>query len=134
LVCEDKKVDVICWGALCEEFCIPCHGRKGCEHCEMVCGECDCDPETPTSKPKRFIWSDWMPTRATMFTRTKLMKKTITKEVPTYKWVVEDLCPHCEANCPCASIESESQLPPVPGADASIKYHLAEEPLTTNVK
>jgi hypothetical protein len=122
LVCEDKKVEIICWGCLCEDFCIPCHGKPGCEHCEMVCGECDCDPETPHAKPKKFVWTEWMPTRATMFTRTKLMKKTITKTVPSYKWVVEDLCPHCEANCPCASIDSESQLPPVPVADARLKY------------
>ena len=128
LVCEDKKIEVVCWGALCEEFCVPCHGKKGCEHCEMVCSECDCDPETPTSKPKRFIWSDWMPTRATMFTRTKLMKKTITKEVPTYKWVVEDLCQHCEANCPCASIEQGAELPPVPVTGAPLLYRVTEHP------
>lgn len=69
-----------------------------------------------------------MPTRATMFTRTKLMKKTITKEVPTYKWVVEDLCQHCEANCPCASIEQGAELPPVPVAGAPLVYRLTEHP------
>jgi hypothetical protein len=135
LVCEDKKIEVTCWGSVCEDFCIPCHGIRGCEHCEMVCGECDCNPDTPNAKAKPFVWTDWMPTKAVMFTRHKLMKKTITKNVPSYKWVVEDLCPQCEANCPCASIEPGTELPPVPPVPgASLKYHLAEEPTTTEVK
>lgn len=135
LVCEDKKVEVICWGVKCEEFCVPCHGKRCDEHCEMVCDECDSDPETPYSKPKRFIWYDWLPTKATMHTRHKLMKKTITKNVPTYKWVVEDLCPHCSANCPCASIEPGTELPPVPPVPgASLKYQFAEEPTATEVR
>jgi hypothetical protein len=121
-VCEDKKVDVICWGAKCEEFCVPCHGKRCEEHCEIVCAECDCDPDTPTSKPKRFIWTEWLPTKATMYTRTKLMKKTITKTVPTYKWVVEELCPHCQARCEYASVGSDVELPPVPVEDAVVLY------------
>jgi hypothetical protein len=122
LVCEEKKVDVICWGALCEEFCVPCYGKRGCEHCEVVCGECDCDPETPASKPKRFLWTEWLPTKAEMHTRTKLMKKTITKTVPTYKWVVEELCPHCQSRCEYASVTPDVELPPMPVDDAVVLY------------
>jgi hypothetical protein len=96
----------------------------------MVCGECNCNPESPQTKPKRFVWTEWMPTRATMFTRHKLMKKTITKNVPSYKWVVEDLCPHCEANCPCASVTPDVELPPIPVADARIKYGKTKETTT----
>lgn len=129
LVCEDKKVEINCWGVKCEEFCVPCHGQECERHCEIVCEDCDCDPEAPSSKPKKFVWTRWLPTKAEMLTRHKLMKKTITKNVPTYKWVVEDLCAQCSANCPCASVEPGTELPsvpPVPGA--SLKYNLAEDP------
>lgn len=122
LVCEDKKVEVICWGTLNEDFCLPCHGREGCEHCEIVCNECSSDPDAPTSKPKRFIWTDWLPTKAHMYTRTKLMKKTITKTVPTYKWVVEELCPRCQTRCEYASVSRTEQLPPVPVDDAVVLF------------
>lgn len=127
LVCENKKVEVVCWGCVHEDFCLPCPGKKGCEHCELVCEECDCDPETPQSHAKKFVWSDWLPTRAKMFMRAKLMKKTITKEVPSYKWVVEDLCPHCQERCDYASVKSETELPPIPVADATVLYGTTPE-------
>lgn len=130
LVCEDKKVEVICWGYQCEDFCVPCHGKRGCEHCDMVCEECSPNADGVHSKPKRFIWFDWTPTKATMYTRTKLMKKITSKKVPTYKWVVEDLCENCEANATCASVTPDVELPPVPVADARMKYEITpEEPV-----
>lgn len=130
LVCEEKKVDVVCWGAKCEEFCLPCAGIPCYENCEMVCNECcDCDPGTPNTKPKKFVWIDWKPTKAQIFTRSKLMKKTITKTVPSYHWEVEELCPYCEARCECASVGPNAKLPPVPVADTVVKYHkLSAEP------
>jgi hypothetical protein len=57
-----------------------------------------------------------------MYTRTKLMKKTITKTVPTYKWVVEELCPHCQSRCEYASVTPDVALPPVPEEDAIVLY------------
>jgi hypothetical protein len=122
LVCEDKKVEVVCWGAVCEDFCLPCHGKRGCEHCEVVCDECSNDAHAPVTRPKRFIWTDWLPTKATMHTRTKLMKKTVVKTVPTYKWVVEELCPHCQERCQYASVTPEVELPTVPVKDAVVLY------------
>jgi len=45
---------------------------------------------------KPFVWTEWIPSDcASIFTRKKLMKKTVTKSVPSYKWVVEDCCPSC---------------------------------------
>ncbi|MEX2286530.1 MAG: hypothetical protein WD648_05520 [Planctomycetaceae bacterium] len=48
------------------------------------------------------------------------MKKTITRKVPGYKWVVEDLCPQCAANCaPDAAPADGKGVPPAPAAEAS---------------
>ncbi len=132
LVCEDKKVEVICWGYQCEDFCVPGPSCRGCKHCEMVCEECSPNADGVHSKPKPFVWFDWIPKRGpTIYTRTKLMKKITSKKVPSYKWVVEDLCENCEANAPCASVTPDVELPPVPVADARLKYEITpEEPVT----
>jgi hypothetical protein len=99
LVCEEKKVEVYCYGCKCEEFCAPCPSKPGCRHCECVCDSCEHseDPDAPRAKPKPFVWFDWFPGGAKIYTRTKLMRKTETVMVPSYKWVVEDLCPDCAA-------------------------------------
>lgn len=102
VVCEEKQVEVVCWGAKCEDFCVPGKSCEKCKHCKCVCGDCGnpCDCTVPTGAPKPFVWRDWVPAHcATIFTRTKLMKKTITVTVPSYKWVVEDLCPGCSEQC-----------------------------------
>ena len=99
LVCEEKKVEVVCWGCQCEEFCLPGPGCPGCKHCEEVCGDCEAggDPQKPQAKSKRFVWTEWFPSHAEVHVKKKLMKKVVTKKVPTYKWVVEDLCAQCAA-------------------------------------
>jgi hypothetical protein len=91
LVCEEKKVDVICWGCKCEDFCVPGPSKPGCRHCECVCGDCSapCDCTVPHAKSKAFVWTDWVPGCASIFTKKKLMQKIVTKTVPSYKWVVE---------------------------------------------
>ncbi len=94
LVCEEKSVDVVCYGIKCEEFCVPGPGCEKCQHCESVCPDCNKAGE-PKSGPRPFLWSTWIPSDAKMFTKNKLMKQTVTKKVPTYKWVVEDLCAEC---------------------------------------
>jgi hypothetical protein len=117
LVCEEKKVEVLCYGCKQEDFCVPRHGRCGCEHCETVCGECEaCDPKVPHSEPKRLIWLDWIPTGAQMYTRTKLMRKTTTVKVPSYKWVVEDMCAECTAKLEAQDAAAVARLPAVEGA------------------
>lgn len=125
LVCEDKKVDVVCWGCQYEDFCLPKHNKPGCEHCKMVCADCDqpCVEGAPHVKPKRFVWTNWIPGCATMHTRTKLLKKTETVIVPSFKWVVEDLCSQCEASCHFAELGPEDEAPPPPElADAKLLY------------
>jgi hypothetical protein len=126
LVCDAKKVEVVCWGVACEDFCLPKPSEPGCRHSRIVCADCDasCDREPPVAAPKRFVWRDWIPTCAKLFTKKKLMKKTETVTVPSFKWVVEDLCTDCRLTCDVASVDAatETQLPPPPLADARLLY------------
>jgi hypothetical protein len=95
-VCEEKKVTVTLWGVAEEDFCVPGPSKPGCEYCEMV-GDPKENDKTPCYSPKKLAWTEWLPSGCpTLFTKKKLMKKTVTKTVPTYKWVVEDLCAECE--------------------------------------
>ncbi len=123
LVCENKKVEVTCWGCKCEDFCVPGPSKRGCKHCETVCGLCDeaCDPNSTHAKTKNFVWYDWMPGCATIHTRKKLMKQTVTKTIPSYKWVVEDLCPHCVASAESSPVPAGAEIPRPPIALGSIK-------------
>jgi len=117
LVCEEKKVDVICWGCQCEHFCMPKHSKPGCRHCEAVCESCEqpCDCTQPRGAPKKFVWTDWIPGCAKVYAKKKLMQKIVTKTVPSYTWVVEELCPACEANCAAVAVAPGAVVPP-PGA------------------
>jgi hypothetical protein len=128
LVCEEKKVDVVCWGCLCEDFCVPKHSKPGCLHSKPVCTDCKVCLEDCTksfhAEPKRFLWTDWCPSCAKIFTRKKLMKKIETVTVPSYKWKVECLCPRCEATCAAAEIASANDLPPPPIAAARLVYRV----------
>ncbi len=104
LECSEKKVEVICWGCKCEDFCVACKSQRGCKHCETVCENCGDKADTEVcSQSKNFVWFDWMPGAAKIHTKTKLMKKIETVTVPSYKWVVEDMCPTCAANAAAAN-------------------------------
>jgi hypothetical protein len=97
LKCEDKKVTVTMWAAKEEDQCIHGPGRIACEHCEKLGTEKD--PDVPKAEPKKFHWTHWVPfKKPDLITTNKLMKRTITKSIPSYQWVVEDLCPECAAN------------------------------------
>jgi hypothetical protein len=124
LVVEEKKVEIVCWGCECEDFCVPGPSCRGCKNCEEVCNFCDDkDPKAPYSKPHKFVWYDWTPTPcANVFTKKKLMKKVITKKVPSYKWVVEDLCPDCESKTDAASIVEGVEIPAPPVKNVKLKY------------
>lgn len=102
LVHEEKKVEIQCWGCLCEDFCVAA-GPSCCvgEKCETVCDHCDATGKSPFSAPKAFVWRNWLPGTkgADVFTRKKLMRRSITLTVPSHKWVVEELCPACAARC-----------------------------------
>jgi hypothetical protein len=66
-------------------------------------------------KPQSLVWTEWNPSkRAQIYTKKKLMKRTVTKTVPGYKWVVEDLCPACEAANPSVKPEPGAVVPPPP--------------------
>lgn len=97
LVTEEKSVAITCWGCKCEDFCLPGPSKPGCERCELVCGTCDkCrDRNSVHAEPTPFVWTKWTPGTAKIHTKKKLMKKIVTKKVPSHKWVVEDLCDQC---------------------------------------
>jgi hypothetical protein len=112
LVCEEKQVEVLCWGSKCEDFCVPGHSKPGCQHCETVCADCEAGKAgTPHTEPKGFVWYDWFPGGAKIYTRTKLMRKTEKVTVPSYKWVVEDLCPECTAKLELENAAAVARLP-----------------------
>jgi hypothetical protein len=96
-VCEEKKVEVTCWGCECEEFCIPGPSTPNCQHCKEL--KCYCvegiNPKV-SSKPKAFSWTSWLPGGASIYTKKKLMKRTTMEKIPTHLWVVEELCPECK--------------------------------------
>ena len=97
---------------MCEEFCAPGKSHRGCKNCELVCQ--DCDPAV-CSEPKEFEWYDWEPGCAKhIYTKKKLMKKTIPKTIPSFKWVVEESCPSCQTACPYALIPPGATVPPPP--------------------
>lgn len=114
LVEEEKKVTFTCWGGKCEDFCIPGPSQKCCEHCEQLC---DKDPDGCPVCARKSSWTIWQPWACpTIHTKAKLMKKTITKKIPSYKWVVEDLCPKCEAKATSADPTPGVEVPPKPKA------------------
>ena len=42
------------------------------------------------------------------------MRGATTKKVPSFKWVVEDLCPECTAKCEAAQLAPGLEIPPPP--------------------
>jgi hypothetical protein len=44
------------------------------------------------------------------------MKKVVTKRIPSYRWVVEDVCAQCEPESP-AGAKSADRVPPAPAAE-----------------
>lgn len=122
LVCEDRKITKVCWGRQCEDFCVPGPTWCGKKHCEMVCTECanPNDPKAVTTGPSPLVWRDWIPGRcACVHTRARLMKKTVTKTVPSYKWQVEYLCAGCEEGCTPVTHPADALIPPPPAVDGA---------------
>lgn len=116
LVKDTKNVQVTCWGCESEDFCIPCRSQRDCKNYDAVCE--DDGSGGVCGKEKRFVWWDWISAcRAQLHTKKKLMKRTVTKTIPTQKWVVEDLCDKCQAALERAEavqgLVDDSGLPPV---------------------
>lgn len=118
LVCEEKKVTVTCWGCKCEDFCVPGPSKPGCKNCDLVCETCD-NPDAIMAQPKKFVWTEWIPGCATVHTRKKLMKRTVVKTVPSYKWVVENLCAKCEMVV--VPVQRDARIPAPPAVSADVK-------------
>ena len=92
----EKEISTTHWGIACEEFCIPGPTLPMCKHCETVCDDAK-DDKAPFSRPKRLQWTQWGPgNHAWTKNRAKLMKRIVTKKVPCFKWVTEDLCAECQ--------------------------------------
>lgn len=77
-----KKVTKPVYSCKCEDFCVPGPSTR-----HKVCDECGHHKTVYT------------PTCADVRTRKVLVKQNKTEEVPTYKWVVETLCPRCAGQC-----------------------------------
>ncbi|HEV3024035.1 MAG TPA: hypothetical protein VGX76_16280 [Pirellulales bacterium] len=96
----EKKTEYSCEH---EDFCVPGPSRK--------CGvTCECDGHG--HKRRHVVWQ---PTCAKVRTRTKLVKKEVSKEVPDYRWVVEEIC--CGCGC-CLGRTEHPAAPSTAGADA----------------
>ena len=85
LICEMKDVKKTCYSCKCEDFCVPGPSQKcpqpcGCGHCKQ-CREAAC-----------------VPTAACIKTKKVLVKHEEVTKKPTYRWVVEYVCPKC-ATC-----------------------------------
>ncbi len=114
LVSEDRKITTTCWGMECEDFCVPGPSTPECKHCEMVCKNGPDDKQV-CGQPKRLVWTSWRPgCGQEIHTKRKLMKKTVTKKVPSFKWVVEDLCVECTAKCEPISVPTGIKIPSPP--------------------
>jgi len=121
LVREDKKVTITCWGMKCEDFCDQGPSCRDCKNCEEVCQ--DDDPKSPCASPQNFVWYDWIPGCSKgILTKKKLMKKTVTKTVPSFKWVVEDLCAECQEKTQNAEVPPGVKVPPPPAAVTPLSY------------
>lgn len=87
---EEKKIVVHCYAAKHEEFCVPQPSKRGERHCKQVCDSCESegDIQVTGKATQRVVWFDWKPRGARTFTRTRLMRKTETVNVPSPEWSV----------------------------------------------
>ncbi|MBX3435227.1 MAG: hypothetical protein KF847_18060 [Pirellulales bacterium] len=94
---------------------MPRPSRVKCERCKLI--DCQCGAggsESVRSPAKPFQWTEWLPGGARMFTRKKLMKRTIVETVPTYRWTIEDLCADCRRLASDATVVPGAEIPPLP--------------------
>ena len=120
-----KKIEKVCYGCECEDYCLPGKSCRGCLHAENNCddGNCGCDSGCSSCEGKKeskpwccLEWFDWKPSCAEVRTRKKLIKYVVTKEVPSWKWEVEEVCASC---CPqnCCTALGEGMEVETPTAD-----------------
>jgi len=122
LVCDTKEISTYCYGCKCEDICLPGKSCRGCLHSDCVCGE-DCPEDCCDHRPLCHLeWFDWKPSCAKVRTVKKLVKYELTREIPSWKWVVEEVCCDC---CPQDCCEPgmypgdpEIEVAPPAGPDA----------------
>lgn len=116
LVCSEKKITVTCWSCECEDFCLPGPSWPSGRNAEVACADEDSPCREP--HPKLFIWSHWKPlTGPKLMTKQKLHKKIVSKKVPSYRWVVQDLCQDCEADVELTPVPQGVMIPPAPAVE-----------------
>ena len=129
VVCDMVKVKKTVWVVECEEFCPMLPGcrnntcrsgcRQGCGHgmaCRSCSGKDSCDP-CAALQNRLFV----PPKSGHARSRKKLVKKTITCEVPVYRSVVADSCSECgtgeaapaAAPTPAKKVTAAAPLPPL---------------------
>ena len=120
LVQEDKKITTTCWGMQCEDIVVPGPSTPDCRQSEVVCPKGPGDKDI-CAQQKRLVWMSWIPgCDPEIVTKRKLMKKTITKTVPSFKWVVEDACPQCIAAINPVIVPKGTKLPTAPEVDGAL--------------
>jgi hypothetical protein len=99
-----KEIKEVCWDVKCEDFCVPgpscCCGKVN-KH-----DECGC-----------WSYKIWKPNCGCVRTRKTLVKKEVTRKVPTTKWVVENVCAHCKSACD-VELPADGAPPKVPAEQA----------------
>jgi hypothetical protein len=114
LVCETRKITTTCWGMACEDVALPGPSEPVCRQGEMV-NPLMADDRNLITRPKRRVWTLWRPPEGPdVFTKRKLMKKTISKSVPSYRWIVEDICGNCLTGLEPVTPPVGTELPPLP--------------------
>lgn len=97
LVCETTTLTSTCYGAECDQLCVPSPSCPGCKHCAACCGTCE--PGLACLPKCLFCWRDWCPTGcATPISVKKLVKYEAEREVCWYHWEVVDAC-RCGCGC-----------------------------------
>ncbi|MFN9718019.1 MAG: hypothetical protein ACK58L_04940 [Planctomycetota bacterium] len=125
---SEKKITTTCWGVELEDICLPGPSTPECRHCETICCEHESDRNIMT-QPKQLVWLSWVPgCRADLFTKRKLMRKTVTRTVPSFKWVVEYLCSDCVAAIEPVVVPSGTKLPHPPDGKDLLVLEWTEEP------
>lgn len=125
LVREEKKITYTCWGIAEDKFCVGSPSKVQSRVRDTICENCSNDSEKENNNDKKesdkkesdksvstgpsiWAWKTWCPgDTAHVFTKKKLMKKTETKTVPSFKWVVEDLCAECRKSDPKPSNDAK---------------------------
>jgi hypothetical protein len=96
LVCEMKEVTKTHYCCKCEDFCVLGPSKRCTSCCSCNCGHCaECR-------------SSWIPTAAYVKTKHVAEKKEEKIQKPTYRFVVEYVCPQCGCASPCGCGSSGS--------------------------